>query len=337
MTDRSQEPESSPEVSVVVATHNRARLLPRLVDCLERQRKVGPFELLIVDDCSSDDTWEVLQDLARRSRVSVRPLQTTTNLGPASARNLGWRSARAPLVAFTDDDCRPASDWLFRLVAPLDRVDVVQGCTEADPNEAADRGPFARVQIVNQWSGLFECCNIAYRRSALERVGGFDESFRRPFGEDVDLGWRAVEDGASVQWEPEALVLHDVETSGDRVRDWVAWVKDTKRRVYAPLMVRKHPGLRDQLHRRWFYKAHHPPTLIALGGLALLGWRRGGRGRFVAAAAMALPWLLHRTVRSPYPSRRVYYPVVLPMAFVSDAVEVGVMVVGSFRFGAVVL
>src|SRR2546430_13920788 len=102
----------SPAASVVVATHQRAHLLPRLIKALEDQEAAPAFEVIVVDDSSTDGTWDVLVGLASSSTVRLRPLQTLRNSGPAAARNLGWRSAAGRVVAFTDDDCVPRPGWL---------------------------------------------------------------------------------------------------------------------------------------------------------------------------------------------------------------------------------
>src|SRR5437868_8068594 len=96
---------TEPTLAVIVATHGRAHLLPRLVAALEAQRDAPPFELIIVDDGSADDTWAILTHLSRRSSVNLRPIRLLRNRGPATARNIGWRSSSAEFVAFTDDDC----------------------------------------------------------------------------------------------------------------------------------------------------------------------------------------------------------------------------------------
>jgi GT2 family glycosyltransferase len=263
-------------------------------------------------------------------------LRTPRNLGPAAGRNFGWRAARAPLIVFTDDDCRPDRHWLRRVVEALENADVVQGQTRADPNAAAGRGPFARIQIVEQWSNMFDCCNIGYRREVLERARGFDETFRRPWGEDTDLGWRAVSSGATTAWEPNALVWHRVEKSGNQVRDWLSWVKDARRKFYMPLLVRKHPEIRRGVYRRWFYKAHHPRTLLAIAGIAAVMAPGPSRRRW-AGAALCTPWIWHRGSSNRLPAPTRWLPVLLPLTFVGDVAEVGVMLAGSIRFRTVFL
>lgn len=326
-----------PVVSVVVSTYNRSHLLARLTESVAAQRGVGPFELVIVDDCSTDDTDAVLTELAEKSSIPVRALRTPRNGGPARGRNLGWRSAAAPLIAFTDDDCTPEPDWLANLVAELGRAEVVQGKTLPNEAQAAGRGPFARVVWIESWSDQFETCNMGYRRDVLERLGGFDESFTRPFGEDVDLGWRAVEAGASTAWSDGAVVRHDVEHNG-RLRDFADTVKDTRRKVYAVLMVKRHPRLRDRLlFRRVFYRDSHPPAIAALGGVALLLTRPRSARTTALALLCCLPYVAFRAFVKPSIAQRRNYPVVIPMQLAVDAAEVAVMVVGSVRFRCVVL
>jgi GT2 family glycosyltransferase len=320
--------------SVVVATYNRAPLLPRLVRALEAQRGVGPFEVVIVDDSSTDDTWSVLEKLAATTTLPLHIAQTAQNSGPATARNIGWRTASAPLIAFTDDDCVPDEHWLGRLVNALGEGDVVQGRTEPDPARAVGRGPFARTMIVQTESGLFETCNIGYRRSVLERLGGFDESYRRPYGEDVDLGWRAKESGAVVLWASGAIVVHDVEHS-THFGDWIAAILDTRRRQWAPLMVKQHPGLRADLPWGYFLKRHHPATLLAMAGIVRLFLP--GRHRKATALALVLPWLAFRTVVDPLPARPRNLPALVPMTLVTDAAEVVAVVRGSIRHRTLLL
>src|SRR5438093_9901845 len=106
---------STPIVSVVVPTRQRAPLLSRLVAALEVQADVGAFEVIVVDDASADGTGTALERLASAASIPVRAVRLAARRGPAGARNVGWRLARAPLVAFTDDDCVPQPGWLAAL------------------------------------------------------------------------------------------------------------------------------------------------------------------------------------------------------------------------------
>jgi glycosyltransferase involved in cell wall biosynthesis len=321
-----------PVVSVVVATHDRADMLCRLVGSLEVQQDVGPFEVVVVDDASRDATWSVLQDLAGSSRVPIVPFRLARNAGPATARNVGWRAARAEMIAFTDDDCIPQPGWLRLLVQGLSDFELVQGWTTPIPEREAGRGPFARSLWIHEEDGRYQTCNIAYRRAILERLGGFDEGFRSPYGEDADLAWRAKELGARSSFEPAAIVHHEVYPSSYR-----AYLGDTKRRSGVVRAVGRHPGLRDHLHSRWFYRSSHPPALLAaLGiGLAVAG-SRSSRW-WGSALLLGLPYLRHRLVVDRLPCRPQNQPAAIGLALVADLAEIGVLVKSSIRYRTLVL
>jgi hypothetical protein len=180
-------------ISIVVPTLGRPSL-GALVDRLATQASiVNDLEILIVDDRVGGGPE---LDVPAAAKVLTGP-----GAGPAAARNVGWRAARHPWVAFLDDDVLPESDWLRHLVTDLDvppEVGGVQGrVVVALP---ADRRP-------TDWergtAGLATApwitADMAYRRAVLDTVEGFDERFPRAYREDVDLagrvrraGWRLV-------------------------------------------------------------------------------------------------------------------------------------------------
>src|SRR5690242_17185941 len=106
-------------------------MLEALLDSLGRQSfDSSRFEVIVVDDASTDGTGEVLEQVAERAPYELRSLGGTGS-GPAAARNRGWREASAPLVAFTDDDCVVTPVWLEELVEASDGEEtVVQGRTD---------------------------------------------------------------------------------------------------------------------------------------------------------------------------------------------------------------
>ncbi|MCU1378728.1 MAG: glycosyl transferase family 2 [Acidimicrobiales bacterium] len=324
---------TTPVVSVVVATHRRAALLPRLLAALEDQDLGRPFEVLVVDDASPDDTPEVLAKLVANASLPLRVLRLERNAGPATARNVGWRQAAAPLVAFTDDDCVPRPGWLSALVAGLDEVDVVQGRTRPNPEQLANTGPFSRTLDVSWEEGFYQTCNIGYRAALLERLGGFDEAFRWPAGEDTDLAWRALELGATTRFVEAAEVWHDVRPSS-----FVAHVRDLPRWSAVVHATKKHPGLRDRFTWGFVWKRSHPPALAALVGAALVVAPGAGRwARLLGGAALTLPYLRHRAVVAPLqggPRRRL---AAIPLALAADVAEVGILARASARHRTLVL
>lgn len=328
---------------MVVATHGRSGFLGRLVGALEAQDLDVPFEVVVVDDASPDDTWDELGRLALVSTVPVRPLRLARQSGPAVARNRGWRAARGSLVAFTDDDCVPQPGWLSHLVGGLQVADVVQGRTVPIPEKEAGRGPFARSVWVEHEDGRYETANVGYHRSLLEQVGGFDERFRRPFGEDIDLAWRARELGGRTLFVPDALVHHEVFASR-----WWDHVRETRRRGAVVAVVARHPGFRAHLYRPRLYREGHSQAVLAAAGLAVAGHAgarslvRRGPGRswapaLVAGALLASPYGRYRLVSHPLPCRPRYRLPVAAMTLVADLAEIAALASASVRYRTLLL
>lgn len=322
---------ADPAISVVVATHNRRPLLGRLVRALEAQEEAPAYELIVVDDASTDGTTDELERLRATARVPLVPLRLDVNRGPATARNAGWRRARAPLIAFTDDDCAPGPGWLAWLAHRLQDADVVQGRTLPDPDQMSQRNAFSHSVLVEDEWGFYEACNMGYRRSVLEQLDGFDESFRRPFGEDTDLAWRAKRSGGRVVFESAALVLHDV-----RPQTYVEHLRDLRRREGVVRAMKHNPELRELCHYRVFWRPAHPSALWAAAGLATLAASRRSPWRAIAGAAMCAPYIRYRTHTFPT-GRPRNRPAVIPLALLSDLVEMGVLAAASVRYRTLVL
>jgi glycosyltransferase involved in cell wall biosynthesis len=316
----------APRVSVVIATYNRAGLLPRLIGALEAQTlPSGSFEVIFVDDGSTDGTVEVLDGLARRSALSIQILGDGRNRRQAAARNIGWSRARASVVAFTDDDCVPTSTWLERGLEALGaEARIVVGRTLPDPAQQHLEGPFSRTITVRD-ATYFETCNIFYRRTDLEAAGGFDEAFSRHGGEDTDLGWRIRRRGVEAVFAPEALVHHDVKPS-----DLRAATRDALKWTGIPRVVKLHPEGRGYLYGGLFWKPSHPTALAAVAGLLLAPRKR-------AALALAIPWIWYRVRTAPLVEGRRQRWLVLPGALLIDLAEITAMVRGSISSRTIVL
>lgn len=235
---------SEPRVAVVVPTRDRPERLRRLLDSLAAQ-SVRDFEVIVVDDGSRTP---VAADAARVVRRAAAG-------GPSAARNDGWPLARAPLVAFVDDDCVATPGWLAALLAAAEAASgaVVQGRTLPDPREADRLGPYARSLWVEEPGPYYQACNILYPRALLERLGGFDADAFPYVGEDTDLAWRALAAGARIEWAPDALVHHAVVDLGPagKLRMAARWTPSI--RLFA-----RHRALRaEHLTHNVFWKGTH--------------------------------------------------------------------------------
>ena len=307
-----------PELTVVVASHNRHLGVETLLGALRRQT-LGPerFDVVLVDD-GSTPPLTVNDDV-----LSVRTIRRESPGGPGAARNDGWRAARASLVAFTDDDCVPVPDWLEALLergAGRDDV-VVQGPVAPPPDQRAEVRPLSHTIEVAGPNRLFVTCNIAYSRALLERIEGFDESFLRS-AEDADLGARATKAGAEIRFAERALVHHEV-----RQPSLPELLRHTTKWTYSVKAFRVHPELRDLLLARVFWKPTHPRLLLALAGLA--------SRRPAVAALSALPYLAHYV--QLYRDHPTAFAPALPKHLAVDLCELGTMVVGSVQYRTLVL
>ena len=277
-----------PAVSVIVPARDAAATLGRALDCLSRQDLEAEFEVIVVDDGSSDETAAT----ARAHPLSATVVESESRAGPGGARNRGAELARAPVLAFTDADCFPTESWLSEGLEAIRRLDLVQGAVGPDPT--ASLGPFDRTVIVTGEIGLYETANLFVRRGWFERVGGFEDWIveggeglfgwqaprdgrtarppRRTIGEDTLFGWEARRLGARTGFAPRALVHHAVfaRTPAEAIRYRWAW-------RHLPALAKRIPEMRDEaFYRRWFFDYRS-----AAFDLALLG--------AVAAAAMRSP------------------------------------------------
>jgi GT2 family glycosyltransferase len=238
------DPDLRPQVSVVVPTCGRPELLGRCLAALERQ-------------------------MLPRERYEIIVVEDKLREGPAAARNRGWRMARAPIVAFTDDDTEPDADWLRCGLAAFEAgVAAVTGrvrmpVPERPTDYERDAQGLERAEFVT--------ANCFVKKAVLERIGGFDERFRLAWREDSDLHFKLLRAGARIVREPRALVVHPV-----RPASWGVSLSQQKKVIYDALLFKKHPRLyRERIRStpRWDY---YLTVGSLLGGVAfpplLLAW-----------------------------------------------------------------
>lgn len=197
-----------PRVSVVVCTYNGSRTLGETLESL-RKLEYPDYEVIVVDDGSKDNCSEIA------SRFDVRLIRTE-NRGLSSARNTGMEAAVGEIVAYIDDDAYPDPHWLHYLAATFMNTSHVGvgGPNLAPPEDGpiakcvahAPGGPI-HVLLSDHEAEHLPGCNMAFRRSALMAIGGFDTQFRIA-GDDVDVCWRLQEQGWTLGFHAGAVVWH---------------------------------------------------------------------------------------------------------------------------------
>ena len=321
-----------PRVSVVVPTRNRSGLLLRLLTALAAQTSTEPFEVVVVDDGSTDGSSDQVRAAANRFPFRLELVQSRQSSGPAGARNRGWRAAQGELIVFTDDDCQPSSSWLAALVGALDDADIVVGQTRPPADQRDQIGPFSNYVDLGH-NGSFATCNIGYRRCVLDALGGFDqEHFLYPYGEDTDLGLRAQKAGFKDVFVEEALVWHEVHPS--RFRPYLRGIRKLDGLVS---LVARHPEARQYLNAGIFIRGVDKAVVIAwtAGAVVAARPRRPESWALGAVAAGLYVWQwgrAHPPARTP-----AEWAVSLPLGFVADSWAVLVMVRGSIRWRTVLL
>lgn len=211
-------------VTVVVCTYNRAASLRRALDSLVVQETGGAFlyEILVVDDGSTDDTHAVVQEAAAAAGVPVRYVREECGRGVAGARNRGIAEADSDWIAFCDDDQLAAKDWLENLLAAASQTGAscVGGPIGLDlpAGQEAQLGPvcrtilgehvFADEPIVFRGRELPSSGNLLVARRVFETVERFDTTLSS--GEDADLLVRVRDAGYEIRNAPKAMMYHTV-------------------------------------------------------------------------------------------------------------------------------
>lgn len=298
-----------PRISVVVCSYNGQRTLR---ECLEGVRRLDypDYEVIVVDDGSTTDA--VARIAGEYFAHNVRLIRTP-NRGLSAARNTGLAAATGELVAYLDDDAYPDPHWLTYLAATFLKAPFVG---VGGPNiPPPDDGPVANcvanapggpthVLISDREAEHIPGCNMAFRKAALEAVGGFDPQFRVA-GDDVDICWRLRDRGWTLGFSPAAVVWHHRRDSVRAFwrqqcgygraealleRKWpekyndvghLAWVG----RIYSQGLAGLHRTRQRIYHGQWgtaLFQSLYPPAAQGLGALvAMPEW-------YLVAGALAL-------------------------------------------------
>lgn len=192
-------------ISIIIPTYNRSDLLKKTLSSLENQTlATDSYEVIVVDDGSQDGTAEFLGAYIK-DKNWIKYIEQKHG-GPAKARNAGIKKAAGEIIVFTDSDCVCDRKWLKEIIAPYSGNDIVGVaghtiCPENNLNPPEHQLPgFCIPQ-------MYPTCNISYRKEIITKLGGFDESFKYPHNEDVDLAWRALKYGKII-YNKEAIVFH---------------------------------------------------------------------------------------------------------------------------------
>lgn len=297
---------SDPDVSVVIPLYDDAATIPAVLAALDAQRTERRFEVIVVDDGSTDG-----------GGGSVRPphrLLGQANAGPAAARNRGAREARGRTILFLDADCVPPPGWVEAMAAAMvpGRVDAVMGTLVAGNDGVVPR--LVQLEVEDRYRGMeaategvdfiaAPACGVA--RDVFHALGGFDERLRQ--AEDVEFAYRLTEAGYRIAFVGTVPVAHAHQTT------WRSFLRAKYLRAQGRLRVFDlFPGKRRRdvwtpVRFKLQFAAFAMAATLAL--LAPLLGRSGWIGAALAlAACVALGWPLVRATARRQASLIGYLP-----------------------------
>ena len=292
-------------LSVVIPTKDRAPALARTLAALEAQQAGdAQIEAIVVDNGSGDETVAQVKGRAASAAIPIQLLERPEG-GPATARNAAVEAASGDVILFLGDDTEPENTGLLRAHLDLhaarpEETFGVLGRITWSPRSPVT--PFMR--WLENGGPQFHYCDLdpgpvdaasyfysshaSVKRSAFQRVGGFDERFPTAAVEDTELGVRLADAGVELDYHPELLVLHDHPTTpAQSLRRSVAVGRSAA--LYNQLRPdRPHPGVQPPRGLTWFAVRVAAPLLSALARAPLpkgvrervwLAMTRGGYAR----------------------------------------------------------
>ncbi len=224
--------DNSNQFSIVVCTYNRLNYLKK---CLASLLKIDfpIYEIIIVNDCSTDGTREFLDGI---NNDKIRIIHHGTNQGLSASRNTGIKNAAHNLIAFTDDDCQPDTNWLTELAKGFnnEKIGLVSGQVFYINNNYKGYFPERLVSNLNaKWP---MGANIAYRKKVFETCSGFNNFYYQYCNEDSEMAIRAVNSGFLFNRAPNAIVYH-------QAMDWTpkTILRSAKSASVWPILKKKYP------------------------------------------------------------------------------------------------
>jgi len=215
--------------SVIVPAYNAEATLPALLDSLSNQ-SYNDFEVIVIDDSSGDKTPQIARS------YPCKLITLPENRGPAYCRNIGVKNARGEILVFTDSDCRVDPNWLTNInnYFSLNDIEAIMGRLVLMPSSllgdsisalgfpAGGTIGFDRIWKVDQngFTDSLSTCNCAVKQNVFRTVGGFDESFPFPGGEDTLFAFNLRKRDYRIKYCPDVLVHHG---SRDSLTDFVKW------------------------------------------------------------------------------------------------------------------
>lgn len=238
------------KLSVVIPIYNANNIIADLISSLRKQT-FSNFEVIFVDDCSTDNTVPFIKRLLNdKNYFNHKVISSPHNRGPAHCRNLGAEAAKGDVIVFTDSDCMVEQNWLENIhtyfsthdketpkhkdILTYQPADAIMGKLILKPSTrlgnaisalgfpAGGSIGFEQIWPVDDCgcTTSLSTCNCAILKRVFKDIGGFDTSFPFPGGEDSLLAYQLLEKGYQIQYRPELRVHH---AARDSFKGFIRW------------------------------------------------------------------------------------------------------------------
>lgn len=214
------------KVSIIIPLFNgEGNLKDLMLRLADQSFPLEEIELILVDNGSTDDSYALAKSIAAKMHMDVKILQELDCQSSYSARNCGLRIAKGAIIAFTDSDCRPQSDWVRRGVEALNdpKISLVAGevtfyfrSFRPTASEAIDSSRNMQIEEGVLHRKIGKTANLFVRREVFDEIGLFPSEIRS--GGDVFWTRKAVEAGFEIAFSKEAEVQHPARTFSDLLK-----------------------------------------------------------------------------------------------------------------------
>jgi glycosyltransferase involved in cell wall biosynthesis len=300
----------TPYVSVIIPTYNRKEILLKCLTSLESQSyPLDRFEIIVVDDGSSDGTIQLIEEYSKKSKIKIKII-AQENAGPGLARNLGVQNSAGEILGFTEDDIRVDAKWIANAVRYFasNDVDGLEGKTLLEDSDESLRA------FEKEYRIGFLPCNMFVKKSVFNSIGGYDGNYfdankKLYFREDADFGFTLIEKSYKFILAEDVVVFHPAQFF--KISDYYRHVR---RYYFDPLLYRKHPKLyREMIELKNIgaFTIRHPFHYSAV--LNILNWIVIGIALClgqIPVIYLCIPvfFLTHLAIRYRY-EKRLYPPI----------------------------
>lgn len=203
-----------PKVAIVIPSYNAARTIGSAIEgCMLQDYPRDKLEIIVVDDGSTDETRDIV------TRYPVRYIYQP-NAGPAKARNTGWKNSKAEIICVMDSDCIPEKRWVAKVVNDYQKKNpdcVGSRYGIANPENLLADCIYCEFLVRYSWMSEYPkfigSHGCSFKRSVLEELGGYNESYPMASAEDNDLAYRILGKNRKILFDKDIVIKHYFPTS----------------------------------------------------------------------------------------------------------------------------